>query len=209
MAQRGELGGDVREKVLGTIGLREEVADAEEGEIALMIAHDGCAADHDSLVGIAGPHPPADFHAREDGEVQIDQEEIKRPRVKIPFDSLAPIGRLDHLVPLASEDLGDQVAEPIFILNQEERAESVRTHRSLPVTIHRDRDTINVATVPVSNEGYRSRTIDSRPHENVARDGSAGVLDGKQSRGPRGLAATTEVRGDASARRATSWSLRN
>ena len=85
-----------------------------------MVGDDRRATDHHPLVGLGALDPPADLDAREDGQVQVDQDQVERPGVGEPVDPLGAVAGLDDLVSLAAEELGDQVAEPVLVLDQKE-----------------------------------------------------------------------------------------
>jgi hypothetical protein len=122
---------DVGDEVLGMIGLGEVVVDPEGGEGTLMVAEDGRATDHDPLVGAGALDPPADLDAREDRQVQVEKDEIKGARLVEATDALRAVTGLDYLVTLVAEELGDQGAEPMLVLDQKQVSQPIGLHRLL------------------------------------------------------------------------------
>jgi hypothetical protein len=87
------------------------MTDSKLREVALVIGQDGGATDHDPLVGLALTDPSADLDTREDGKIEVNEEQVEGTRVVEPFNPLETVCGFDNLISFASKDLGDQASE--------------------------------------------------------------------------------------------------
>src|SRR5262249_139775 len=89
---------------------------------------DSGATDDDGLRRPLALDPAADVDPGEDGQIQVKQDEIERPAAREKTDTLRSVGGLDDLETLTTQELRDQAAKEMLVLDQQELPCSFPSH---------------------------------------------------------------------------------
>ena len=87
----------------------------ERGHVAV---EDRRAADQDRLVRPLDLDPMADVDSREQGQVEVEQDQVERAPAREQADALQAVGRFDDLEAFSAEELRDQASQEILVLHQ-------------------------------------------------------------------------------------------
>src|SRR5262249_6818535 len=119
----------------------------------------------------------ADLDAAHPGQVEVEQDDVERTAANVDFDRLGSVGGLSDVKAFPPQKLGDQAAEKVLVLDQQELPCSSSLHGlllsdrapirvphgletafgDLPGAPRRDRLRVGVRTTRVGGGSYRDR----------------------------------------------------
>lgn len=114
------------------IGLGQEVPDAKPQKSLLVLPEDRGAANHHLLRGASQLDSTTDLDPGEHGQVEVNEEQVKRTLLVEAFDPLATVSGLGDLEPFVSEELGDEAPQDLLVFHQEQRASPFHRLTILP-----------------------------------------------------------------------------
>jgi hypothetical protein len=104
------------------VGFAQELIDVHGAKLEQVAIQERRAANDYGLRGLLALDPPAHFHPREVGQVQIEQNQLEPALVRIQCDGFPPVGGFDDVKSLIAEELCDQVPKQVLILDQQKSA---------------------------------------------------------------------------------------
>jgi hypothetical protein len=122
----------VGDELLRVVRLGQEVPDAQLEKGLFVLPDDRGAANHHLLRRASQLHPPTDLDTRENGQVQVDQQQIERTFVVEAVNPLTTILGLGDLEPFTPQELGDEAPEDLLVFHQEQRASPFHRLTILP-----------------------------------------------------------------------------
>ena len=100
------------------IGLAQELFHVHLAQFGDVRFQDGGATDDDRLSWLFALDTAANFDTGKEGQIQVEQNDRERFHAREKAHALRSVRGLDDLETLASQELCDQAAKEMFVLDQ-------------------------------------------------------------------------------------------